>query len=60
VVWRAIRVSLVVGTVLTLVNQGRAALEFAMDRALLFRVLLNYTVPFLVSLYAMRGATPRP
>ena len=59
-VWRAVRISLAVGTVLTLVNQGRAALDLAVDRALLLRVLLNYTVPFLVSLYTMRGATLRP
>ena len=57
---RSLRVSLVVGTVLTAINQGNALLAGGLDWSLALRVLFTYAVPFLVSLYAMRGTVLAP
>jgi len=54
-VGRAVRTAVVVGTVLTLINQGGALLSRPLTPGLLARIGLTYAVPFLVSLYAMTG-----
>lgn len=48
----ALRVALVVGTVLVVINQGPALLSHPLSLALAARVALTYAVPFFVSLYA--------
>lgn len=54
---RSFKVAFVVGTMLNIVNQPQAMLEFlfldfpAMERINLIRMLLTYTVPFLVTSY---------
>jgi hypothetical protein len=62
--WAALKVSTVVGTVLNLLNNGPAWWQG--DAVSLWRVLLNYVVPYCVSSYsaarnqveaARRGAT---
>lgn len=49
-VCNALKVSLVVGTVLNLLNQGQAILQGDYPDG--WRLLLNYLVPFGVSLYS--------
>jgi hypothetical protein len=49
---------LVVGTVLTLINQGESLLHGPPGVGLTARIGLTYLVPFLVSLFAMRGTIP--
>ncbi|MGM0552393.1 MAG: nitrate/nitrite transporter NrtS [Pseudomonadota bacterium] len=50
VVGTAIRVSLVVGLVLNLINQGPAL--FGPDPVVVWQVALNFLVPYLVSSYS--------
>jgi len=52
---RAVRTALIVGTVLTLINQWQALLRFALTPGLVVRVAMNYAVPLAVSLSAMLG-----
>ena len=52
---RAIKVALVVGTALTIVNLGRELASGATSLDLALRVAFTYSVPFIVSLYSMRG-----
>lgn len=60
VVARAAKVSLVVGTCLTLINQGDALLDSAPTPALWWKVPLTYCVPLLVSFYsAIAAMQPR-
>ncbi len=56
VVRRAIRVSLIVGTLLVLINHGDALLrgEFGLLRSL--KIVLTYLVPYCVSSYASVAA----
>jgi hypothetical protein len=49
---RAVFVSLVVGTCLTVINQGDALLHGVLAPALLWKIPLTYSVPFLVSTYS--------
>jgi hypothetical protein len=49
---RALKVSIFVGTVLSLINQYEAVLSFSFTRSQLIRIGMNYVVPFLVSLYS--------
>lgn len=63
----AVRVALVMGTVLVAINQGPALFGGRVSPALAVRVALTYAVPFLVSLYAawramgeQRAAQARP
>jgi hypothetical protein len=56
---RAVRTALVVGTALTLINQGGPLLHDPRGLALAARVVLNYLVPLLVSLHAMLGTNRR-
>jgi hypothetical protein len=48
----------VVGTALTLINRGESLLRGPPGMGLIARIALTYLVPFLVSLYAMRGTIP--
>jgi hypothetical protein len=54
----ALRISLVVGTVLNLINQGEQLL--AGQGILLSQAALNYMVPFLVASYSGARALPMP
>ena len=57
VVWRAARIALVVGTILTLINQGGALVHGPYDTVFAGRMFLNFLVPFLVATYsASRGS----
>jgi len=49
---RAIKVSLIVGTGLTLINQADALFGTAPTGALWWKIPLTYSVPFCVSLYS--------
>lgn len=58
ILWNAVKVSLVVGTVLNLVNQGPQLL--AGQGLQVGRALLNYLVPFCVAAYSgARAVTVR-
>lgn len=50
VVTRGLRVALIVGTVLTLINQGDLLL--AGQRPEIWKILLNFFVPYAVSTYS--------
>ncbi|MEO1203832.1 MAG: nitrate/nitrite transporter NrtS [Pseudomonadota bacterium] len=52
VVRRGIRVGLVVGTLLTLINYGDIILSGRFDPAQWWRIALTYCVPYAVSTYA--------
>lgn len=56
VVKRSVRVALVVGTVLTLINQGGRLLALDIDAPTLARIVLTYIVPYCVSTWAAVGA----
>ena len=51
VIKRSVRVALLVGTVLTLLNQGDAMLTGKFSHALFWKIPLTYCVPFLVATY---------
>ncbi len=56
---RCATIAAMVGTILTLVNQGDAVLAGRLDAALWWKVPANYLVPFLVSnLGAMSSLKP--
>ena len=55
-VGRASRVALVVGTVLTAINQGNAIVGGHATAELLWKIPLTYLVPYLVSTYSTLGA----
>lgn len=57
---RSLRASLVVGTVLTALNQGDLILEGSLPAALWWKVPLTYVVPFLVATYGALGAPTSP
>jgi len=60
---RTIRIALVVGTILTLINQGSVILGGDATTLTWVRTGLNYCVPFIVSnlgLLAGRRASSRP
>ena len=52
---RSLTASLVVGTVLVMINQGPALLHGDVQQALTWRVPLNYLVPFCVSTWGALG-----
>ncbi|MGE0641570.1 MAG: nitrate/nitrite transporter NrtS [Thermoanaerobaculia bacterium] len=56
---RSLRASLVVGTLLTALNQGDLLLQGAFPAALWWKIPLTYLVPFLVATYGALGAAPR-
>ena len=49
---RSLKVSIVVGTILTLINQGGAILGNEESTGLVAKVILTYLTPYLVSTYA--------
>ena len=51
VIKRSLRVAVLVGTVLTLLNQGDAIIMGNFDDSLLWKIPLTYSVPFLVATY---------
>lgn len=48
----AAKVSLVVGTILSFINQTHQILDFSFTKQTLLRIFLNFLVPFLVASYA--------
>ena len=48
---KAIKIAIVVGTLLNLINQGDALLAFDTEKIIWGKFLLTYTVPFFVSSY---------
>lgn len=57
---RAVKVALVVGTCLTLINQGDVMLRSTPASAIWWKVLLTYLVPLCVSTYsALAAMQPR-
>lgn len=49
---RAFKVAIVVGTLLTLINQGNLLLTGMVTPEVLVKILLTYCVPYCVSTYA--------
>lgn len=49
---RSMKVALVVGTVLVIINHGDALIAGELDLVRLIRICLTYFVPFAVSMYA--------
>ena len=56
ILFRSLRASLVVGTVLTVLNQGDVLLRGNFPPALWWKVPLTYVVPFLVATYGALGS----
>jgi hypothetical protein len=56
VVIRGLKVSLLIGTILTAINQGDLILAGALDQRSLWKIPLTYLVPYLVSTYASVSA----
>lgn len=56
VVTRAIKVSLVVGTILAAINHGDALTDGTFDLINAFKVLLTYCVPYVVSTFSAVAA----
>jgi hypothetical protein len=56
VVNRSLKVGLIVGTILTLINQGDALVSGTLTPDMLWKIPLTYLVPFCVSTYAGVGA----
>jgi len=54
------RTALVVGTILTLLNQWELIQSGSLDRAFAVKALLNCLVPFSVSLYSRWSTVRRP
>jgi|CXWL01.1.fsa_nt_gi hypothetical protein len=55
---RSAGAALVVGTVLTLLNQGDALLRGSFSASLWWKVPLTYLVPFLVATYGALAVSP--
>jgi len=49
---RSVKVALIVGSILMLINHGDALLAGNLDRYSIIKILLTYIVPFLVSTQA--------
>ena len=49
---KSVKVALVVGTILSLINQTNAILHLNFTGEVLVRVVMNYLVPFSVSTYS--------
>jgi len=56
VVIRGLQVGVVVGTILTAINQGDVILGGTLDAASAWKIPLTYLVPYLVSTYASVSA----
>ena len=53
VVGTALRVAIVVGTMLALINHSSAILDFSLSKQNIFQILLTYLVPYGVSTYSL-------
>ena len=51
IVMRALKISLIVGTALNLINQGHAIVSFNFMDLNITKIFLTYTVPYLVTTY---------
>lgn len=51
VVARGLKIALIVGTILTAINQGDLLVSGTITTGILTKILLNYFVPFGVSIY---------
>lgn len=60
VVQRALRTSLLVGTILMLINHGDALMVGDVDGARLLRIVLTFLVPYGVATYASVQALRQP
>ncbi len=49
---RGLKVALIVGTILTAINQGEVLASSAITPEILIKILLNYCVLYFVSVYA--------
>ncbi len=56
VVRRSMRVALIVGTILVIINQGDKLVEGRLDSVIILKILLTYLVPYLVATYAAVAA----
>jgi hypothetical protein len=54
---RSLKVSIIVGTLLMLINHGDALFNGELDLIRMLKILLTYTVPYLVSTQAGVAAT---
>lgn len=52
---RALKVSLVVGTLLSLINQGPAMMQMSFPLETVARILMNYLIPFSVAMYSQQS-----
>lgn len=52
IVWRGIKVALIVGTILTAINQGDLVIAGTVDGETAIKIALTYLVPYCVSTYA--------
>lgn len=52
VVKTSLKVSLVVGTLLALINHGESILQMSLSRESVFKILLTYLVPYGVATYS--------
>ncbi len=57
IVQRSIKVSLLVGSILMMINHGDALLAGDLDQTRIMKILLTYIVPYLVSTQAGVAAT---
>ncbi|MCG7587804.1 nitrate/nitrite transporter NrtS [Photobacterium sp. OFAV2-7] len=57
IVRRSVKVSLLVGTILMIINHGDAILAGELDQFRVMKILLTYIVPYLVSTQAGVAAT---
>ena len=57
IVIRGIKVGVVVGTILTAINQGDLILAGTLEPASAWKIPMTYLVPYLVSTYASVSAT---
>ena len=56
IVVRSLKVAIIVGSILALINQGDALLQGNVSMAIIGKILLTYCVPFCVSTYASVSA----
>jgi len=52
IVRRAVRVAIIVGTILALINHGDRILTLTLDSAAIAKILLTYLVPYGVSTWS--------
>ena len=52
IVWRGVKVALIVGTILTAINQGDLVIAGGIDGEAAIKIALTYLVPYCVSTYA--------